>query len=747
MKFRLNSRHLRVDIVSYFALLMCVTVSVITYINYRENASNIFNLTNKVFEKSFLFSSEKISKLFFDTENSGAILSEFVAKNIKDLENLDPHEITEFSKVLDLNPYVLSVYIAKENGYFIQLRRVEGATYQNKDRGALPKQAVYIYRTIESNAESEKWTYLDKDLNILSEEIIKVKVAYHPTERTWYTSTTMKKEKLWSDVYIFKTSAKPGFTLSFPIFCSHQKEQSEENPNAHIKYERDSHVSGVLALDLTVESANTFLSTVQISPNCSIAILNEHKKVIASSNLENIKTPPPISPESKAPSKTEPNKNAQNGEEILILDSIKNPMLRYAYYHYFLDSKSDKIFNYEGTDYISYTHPFDISSNKLYFAMLAPTNDFLSEVNEANRKSLLITFGVTLLCMLILYLFAKRISQPLSSLAEDARKIAQLQFPGELNHPTHIREITELSNAMNKMNASIGMFSRYIPKRLAIKLLEKSGEITIGGSVQNITVFFSDIAGFTSISEDTPAEYLTLHLSEYFENLTKIILNNNGNIDKYIGDAIMALWGTPDEDEHQVINACRAALLCQKRLVELNQYWMKMSKPILNTRIGLHTGNAVVGNIGSSERLNFTALGDSVNLAARLEGLNKYYDTNIMTSEDIYAIAKNQFIFRILDKVSVKGKNKSILVYELVDEIRQNSQEQVRQFQYSLTANEAFEHYLNRRWEKAIQIYEVLNEDYGWGVKTNSMIIQRCLYYKDNPPADEWQGDYHMNDK
>ena len=161
----------------------------------------------------------------------------------------------------------------------------------------------------------------------------------------------------------------------------------------------------------------------------------------------------------------------------------------------------------------------------------------------------------------------------------------------------------------------------------------------------------------------------------------------------------------------------------------------------------MHTGDAIVGNIGSSDRINFTALGDSINLAARLEGLNKYYNTSIMVSQSIYEIAHSQFLFRILDKVSVKGKNKSILVYELVCETAQNSPDYMKHVQYSVRAGEAFEAYLARDWEKAIEFYTRMQKEFVWGRVANELIINRCLNYIQTPPSDSWQGEYQMTEK
>ena len=141
-------------------------------------------------------------------------------------------------------------------------------------------------------------------------------------------------------------------------------------------------------------------------------------------------------------------------------------------------------------------------------------------------------------------------------------------------------------------------------------------------------------------------------------------MEHNGTIDKYIGDSIMAIWGAPNSDENQVTHACEAALKCQEILEGLAKKWAPLGKPPLPTRIGLHTGPSIVGNIGSRDRMNFTAIGDSVNIASRLEGVNKFYGTKILASETVENEARKKIIFRVIDKIAVKGRTSGITIFE-----------------------------------------------------------------------------------
>ncbi len=169
-------------------------------------------------------------------------------------------------------------------------------------------------------------------------------------------------------------------------------------------------------------------------------------------------------------------------------------------------------------------------------------------------------------------------------------------------------------------------------------------------------------------------EKLMSHLCDYFEELSKIISSEKGTIDKYIGDSIMAFWGAPLEDKRHCFHACMAALRCKARLEKLNLMWEKQNKPPLITSIGIHTGKAIVGNIGSSTRLNYTAIGDTINFTSRLELQSKRFGSVIIVSDDVVNAVKGQFIFRFIEKANIRGKSGAHNIYELVDKEPQASE-------------------------------------------------------------------------
>ena len=211
------------------------------------------------------------------------------------------------------------------------------------------------------------------------------------------------------------------------------------------------------------------------------------------------------------------------------------------------------------------------------------------------------------------------------------------------------------------------MFQKYVSPDVVEKLIEDPTKLMLGGEKRVLSVLFSDIRGFTSISEKLVPEELLSQLNQYLTAMTAVVLRNGGMLDKYVGDAIMAVFGAPLELENHALAACRTALEMMKELRSLQEGWQDESKPILDIGIGINTGEMVIGNVGSPKRMDYTVIGDNVNLASRLEGVNKELGTQIIISESTYQLVKGQIAVRGLGEVKVKGKEKQVAIYEPVN--------------------------------------------------------------------------------
>ena len=265
----------------------------------------------------------------------------------------------------------------------------------------------------------------------------------------------------------------------------------------------------------------------------------------------------------------------------------------------------------------------------------------------------------------------------------------------------------------------------------------------------DITVMFSDIRGFTTISEKLDAQELALFLNDYLSDMTRIVFDTQGTLDKYIGDAVMAFWGAPYEDPGHAARACTAALSMMRRVHELQKKWESEGKPKLDIGIGLNSGVASVGNMGSALRYGYTALGDAVNLSSRLEGLNKDYGTHILANESTFAAARDAgFLFRELDSIRVKGKLQPVTIYELVGRLSELQQDpafpDLQQCFVQFAA--ARQLYLHRQWPAAQQAFQSIL-DHWPNDGPSRMYWKRCQdYLFDEPPA-SWDGVFTMTHK
>jgi adenylate cyclase len=221
-------------------------------------------------------------------------------------------------------------------------------------------------------------------------------------------------------------------------------------------------------------------------------------------------------------------------------------------------------------------------------------------------------------------------------------------------------------------------FSKFVSQDIVEELLNNPDAIALGGSRREVTVFFSDVRGFTTISERLTPEELVQLLNEYLSEMTELIIDYKGTIDKYMGDAIMAFWGAPIPNDDHAYYACVAALAQAKKLKELQERWSERNIPVLNIGIGINSGPAVVGNMGSSRRMDYTLMGDTVNLGSRLEGITKIYGVQICISEFTYERVKDRVYARELDLVRVKGKLEPVRIYELMGLVNEEDFERLK---------------------------------------------------------------------
>jgi adenylate cyclase len=320
-------------------------------------------------------------------------------------------------------------------------------------------------------------------------------------------------------------------------------------------------------------------------------------------------------------------------------------------------------------------------------------------------------------------------------------KVGHFELAGADPPASRYREIELMNGALARMRKGLASFAVYVPRDLVRAVLASGHRAELGGRTRPMTVFFADLAGFTSLSETMAPTALVELLAGYFDEMSTVIAAHRGTIDKFIGDAIMAFWNAPADEPDHAACACATALAFQHKLEA-----MKRADPALAglaARIGIATGDVVVGNIGSHDRMNYTVMGDTVNLASRLEGLGKAYGAKILVSEACRRAVGERVVMRLIDVVAVKGKTQGVRVYEPLA-LAEDADERARAV--ASLSERALDAYLARRWREAIALYGELAALVPGDVAAEAMRA-RCEAFEAAPPPPDWSGTYVMHEK
>ena len=352
-----------------------------------------------------------------------------------------------------------------------------------------------------------------------------------------------------------------------------------------------------------------------------------------------------------------------------------------------------------------------------------------------------VALGFALLAILIGIDLSRRISRPVTAITKDLARVASFDISRDPSPTSFVREINELGISVDRMKAGLRSFSHYVPTDLVRKLLAQGIDAELGGELRTLTIHFSDVENFTAISEGMQPTELVEAMGRYFELMTGAITRAGGTVDKFMGDGLMAFFNAPAELPGHERQACLAALEAQRQLAEMARN-TPPGQPILRARIGLGVGEVLVGNIGTPERFAYTVLGDEVNLASRLEALNKLYGTRIMASEALMQKAGDEFEWRRLDRVAVKGRQQGTIICELIG----------RKGEIATPALDARADY-----ESALDAYFAGDFEQAAGLFAEAsrlrpddlaapMMSARCRTLAAAPPA-EWNGIHVMREK
>ena len=385
-------------------------------------------------------------------------------------------------------------------------------------------------------------------------------------------------------------------------------------------------------------------------------------------------------------------------------------------------------FQMGGKDYLC-TFRYLPGTQDWIVGIVVPRDFYLGDLRQTQKQVLLGTLLLIILIILAGSLILRSVVRSHSLILKETARMNEFEFsPGR--HFSYLRDVADVLLGLEKAKTAMRAMSKYVPVKLVRQLYRKGEEPVLGGMSAELSVLFTDIKDFTTLAESMSPDELAEALGRYLQVMAETIQGEKGTIDKYIGDAVMTFWNAPEPVAGHEILACRATLRCRDALQKMydSPGWGKA--PQFETRFGLHRCVAMVGHFGAPERLNYTAMGDGINRASRLEGLNKYYGTHLIASENIHAAARDAFEFRLLDRVAVKGKSEGIVIYELLAERIEGRPRSESMDRYE----QAFALYQQADFAAALGLLDGLVED-----PPSCILAQRCREFLHHPPS-HWNG-------
>jgi adenylate cyclase len=541
---------------------------------------------------------------------------------------------------------------------------------------------------------------------------------YDPRVRDWYTvaysgaeehepGVALPQEIYWTDPYTFFTTGEPGITASL-----HAKDADGER--------------FVLAFDVQLRDLSEFTRKLKVSPGGLSIVMTEDRRVIGLPGLSRFARPD-VRREALL-------KHPRDLGLQLLTDAADAAQARAR------KSGAPRIFPFESGGERHWADVRDVPlgvNRSIAIVVLVPESDLVGVIT-AHRLLLLGVSALGFAAAVVMALWlARRYSRPLARLAENSERMGSLELREFEPVESSLREVDQLATEQERMRVALDSFSRYVPVDVIKELMTRGEAARIGGARCEVTGLFTDIQGFTSIAETLSPEALTAHMAVYFEELLEIVQGDGyGTVTQLNGDGLVAFWGAPIQDDEHAAHCAAAVLRCEERLAELNSRWQGEGLPPLPTRFGLATGPVVVGNVGSVSRLVYTALGDTVNLASRLEGLSRFYGTRVLASSATREATGSAFAWRRVDRVRVKGKSLAVEVYELLGRTGQVPEERLH---FARRYEEALDAYRSRLFGEAIFRLEALVAEHADDLSV-TRLLELSRGFDAEPPPEDWDG-------
>ncbi len=615
-----RTRTFRVYILSLFLSLFVLSFACIVTFTYSENYKSILSFSKVVAKESIHTILSKFQSIVLPAEWNVQTLADFLP-TMGPVTESNPILVSYLLNILKYDPHFSNMFVGLPDGSAIGTMSLAFTSHKNflsDSSQPLPKDATFVLRLVDQTQHPsvETWNYLNDSFELLASEKI-IPASINATRQPWYEGVTRTKKLFWTGVYTFGPSLQKGISVATPVLDSQNT------------------ILAVVGANLSFTQFSDFLSKQKVGKQGKAFLFDSQ------------------------------------GDSIITDTNPFSALSKIAYNQFKAHPESPHfILDYKGVKYLSFVTKLPyIFGTDWMIVVVSPLEDFLGAITRIQNLIFLFFAAILVIVTCVIIYFSKKLSSPISTLSTEIEKISKFDLSSKKRIDSTVNEISLLDGAINTMRHVVQSFARYIPKEVVKKLCQNRQEIVLGGEKKEITIFSSDVSNFTSITESQPIDVLLPLLREYFDVMAKILLSQKGTIDKFIGDGIMAFWGAPLYEEDHASRACDAALLCQAELRNFNQKRKKENKPEFFTRFGIHTGTVIVGNIGTRDRMNYTIIGDAVNITVCLQEVDKTYHTSILISEETYHNLGPSYIARPLDTVLVKGKVKTVKIYELLGKL------------------------------------------------------------------------------
>ena len=609
----------------------------------------------------------------------------------------------QLSLLLSHHPGMAAAYAGYADGSFEYAGQIAELPNGLRLEMNVPREAVLFARALPAGegVRTERWFFLTADGSPISEA--SRSLDFDPRTRPWYKEANDTTRSIMTEPYAFAVSGTQGVSVATQI-GQHQ---------------------GVIAFDFTLEALSQYVAEHKPARNAIVMVATAAGNILADSS--NCRA-----------------RDAARNPSCVPADPAMRDRLRrdLADVSRHSDRRLDVRLRVGDTDWEVLIDPMPAVFNERFFVAAAVP---IAEITAQSRRLLLVS-GATaavaiLMAVLAVLAGAVLLSRAIGRIALKTDSIRDLNFADRTPIVSRIREIQQLSDAVERLRDGLEIFGRYVAKNLVRQIMRSPETAGVGGEQRQVTVMFSDIESFSRISQGLSPQVLTGRLSRYFDALTAPISASHGTIDKFIGDSIMAFWNAPELDEHHVEHACRAALRAAAASQKLVEKWQRRDRPVFRTRFGLHTGLAVIGNVGARDRINYTLVGTIVNQASRIEGLNKVYGTHILASGEVVALTRELFTWRFIERVIPAGTDDPIAIFELASEGRGDAADP-----FLAVWDRAQAAYVKGAFAEASGLFaEAAALRPGDGPA--KVLLGRCRQWADTPPSTSWDGTWRFETK